>query len=73
MRHRTRKLVGTVVLLTWIAFYTAAAAFVATLVLPGASGLAQLLFYVVAGTVWLAPAGFLLSWMLRPAPLPLVR
>jgi hypothetical protein len=66
LRQRQRKLVGTVILLVFLTVYSVIAAFVGAAVLPGASGLVQLLYYVVAGLLWTVPAGALIGWMQRP-------
>ena len=36
---------------------------VAAAKLPGASGLVQLVFFVVAGLIWVIPAAALITWM----------
>ena len=66
MPPRLRKLVGTIVLVAFVSFYALAAMTVAAAKLPGASGLTQLAFFVVAGTIWIVPAAALIAWMQRP-------
>lgn len=66
MRQRTRKLLGTLVLVGFVAFYALAAMTVAAAKLPGTSGWVQLLYYLVAGLIWVLPAGALIAWMAKP-------
>lgn len=66
MRQRTRKLVGTIILVAFVSTYALTAMTLAATRLPGSSGLTQLVFYVVAGLIWVLPAGILVTWMQRP-------
>jgi hypothetical protein len=67
MTMRTRKLVGTILLMLFLASYALVAALVAVVLqVRNASGLVELLFYVVAGLAWVIPAGLLIRWMHRP-------
>ena len=66
MPQRLRKLLGTIVLVVFVAFYSLAAMTVAAAKLPGISSLVQLLFFVVAGFLWVIPAAPLVSWMQKP-------
>ncbi len=66
MRQRTRKLVGTIVLVAFVSLYALTAMTIAAAKLPGAPGLVQLVFYIVAGLVWVVPAAVLVKWMQRP-------
>ncbi len=63
MPARWRKLIGTGVILAFMAAYIGAAAWVGDR-LP-THWLAQLAFYVVAGTAWGAPLIPLVIWMNR--------
>jgi hypothetical protein len=64
---RLRKLIGTIVLVAFICFYALAAMTVAAAKLPGTSGLTQLVFFMVAGLIWVIPAAMLISWMSKTA------
>lgn len=66
MTIRTRKLVGTIVLLVFLAAYALAAMLVAVALQVNASKLAELAYYVIAGLLWVLPAGWLIRWMSRP-------
>jgi hypothetical protein len=65
MSPRTKKLIGTIGILLWIALYTLLIMRLAVAILPGANGLVTLLFYAVAGTVWIVPVGLTFPWMHR--------
>ena len=60
-----KKLIGTVVILLWVPLYATLAMRVGLSVLPNANALVALLFYLVAGTVWIVPIGLMLPWMSR--------
>lgn len=66
MRQRTRKLLGTFVLVAFVTVYALAAMTVAAAKLPGTAGWVQLLYYLVAGLAWVLPAGALIAWMAKP-------
>jgi hypothetical protein len=66
MRARSRKLIGTVVLLLFLGAYAALAALVGSGRISSASPLMQFGFFLVAGLVWVLPAGLLIRWMQRP-------
>jgi len=66
MRVRTRKLIGTVVLLAFVAVYVLAVASIGAGRITTAPPLAQLAFFLVAGLAWVLPAGLLIRWMQRP-------
>jgi hypothetical protein len=67
MTLRTRKLVGTVLLLLLVTVYARVIMLLATVVLPQTGKLGELLFYAVAGFAWILPAAYLISWMHRQA------
>jgi hypothetical protein len=66
MRARTRKLIGTLVLLLFLVLY----AWVAGVIGAGRISLApawvQFAYFLTAGLVWVLPAGLLIRWMQRP-------
>lgn len=66
MTLRTRKLVGTLALLVFLALYALAAMAVAIVMQVRASPAAELGYYVIAGLLWVAPAAWLIKWMQRP-------
>lgn len=70
MSMRTRKLVGTILILVFIAVYAFAAMMVAIALQVGASKLVELLYYLVAGLLWTVPVALLIRWMHRPDASP---
>ena len=62
---RTRKLVGTILLLGFVALYALAAMAAAIVLQVNASKTAELAYYVLAGLLWVIPAGRLVKWMQR--------
>lgn len=65
MTPSTKKLIGVVAILIWLALYAFLVMRLAVSILPGASGFVQLVFYAVAGLAWILPIGLLLPWMHR--------
>jgi hypothetical protein len=66
MTQRTRKLAGTIVLLLFLSVYALVAMLVAVVLQVNASKTVELIYYVVAGLLWVLPAGALITWMQRP-------
>ena len=66
MQQRQRKLVGTVVLLSFLAVYALLIMAFSAGRIMDASAPAQLLYFLIAGLAWVLPAGLLIRWMLRP-------
>jgi len=66
MSVRTRKLVGTVVLLVFLVLYAWLAAAIGSGRIAEARGHVQLAYFLVAGLLWVIPAGLLIRWMQRP-------
>lgn len=68
MGARTRKLVGTVILLIVLIIYSLAVMRAAVAVLPDSGKIVELIFYAVAGVAWVLPAGYLIKWMYAAPP-----
>ncbi len=67
MTPRTRKLVGAILLLVVIAVYSLAAMLAAVILqINEANKSVELLYYVVAGLLWVLPAGLIIQWMQKP-------
>lgn len=66
MQQRARKLVGTIVLVVFLTIYVLIAMTVGATHFADASTLAKTLYYMIAGLVWVLPAGALTWWMQRP-------
>ncbi|HEX2840424.1 DUF2842 domain-containing protein [Hyphomicrobium sp.] len=66
MTLRTRKFVGAIALLVFLTVYALAAMMVAIVLQVSASKLTELLYYPIAGLLWVLPAMWLVKWMQRP-------
>lgn len=66
MSIRTRKLIGTVVLLIFLAVYAFLAMLAAVVLQVSANKAVELLFYLVGGLAWVVPAAWLVRWMQKP-------
>ncbi len=66
MRGRTRKLIGTVVLLLSLAVYATVAAVIGSGRIAHAPQWVQFAFFLTTGLAWVIPAGLLIRWMQRP-------
>ena len=53
------------VMLVWIPIYALIAMGVGVRVLPHAHWIVTLLYYALAGTLWIIPIGLMLPWMNR--------
>jgi len=65
MRARTRKLIGTTILVVGLPVYSLVVIAAAGQLLASASLVAETLFFLVTGLIWVLPAMALVSWMLR--------
>jgi hypothetical protein len=65
---RTRKFIGTITLLLFLAVYSIAAMAFGASQIVGESHIAQVIYFFVAGLAWIIPAGLLIRWMQRPDP-----
>jgi hypothetical protein len=66
MSARTRKLIGTVLLLVFLALYAWLAASIGAGRITLAPAWAQFAYFLAAGLAWVIPAGLLIRWMQRP-------
>ena len=66
MQQRQRKLIGTVVLLAFLAVYALVIMAFSAGRIMDAAPVAQFLYFAIAGLAWVLPAGLLVRWMLRP-------
>ena len=65
LRPRTKKLIGAITILVWLPIYALVAMAVGVRVLPHASGIAEFVYYAIAGMGWIVPIGLMLPWMTR--------
>ncbi len=70
MSPKLKKFIGTFVMLAWIAFYISLASGIAVIVLPHAHWFVALLYYALAGTLWIVPIGLMIPWMNREPTAP---
>jgi hypothetical protein len=68
MRKRTRKLVGTVLILLFVLIYGPVAMALAESRILAAPQVVQVLAFVVLGLAWVVPLLPLIRWMERPDP-----
>lgn len=69
MKDRTRKLIGAVALLLFLAVYTMLALAVAVVLQVNTTDKwVELAFYIIAGLIWVIPAAWIISWMSRSNP-----
>lgn len=66
MSQSLRKLVGAVLLVLLAVIYALVATAVATARLADAPGWVHLLYFLFTGVLWVLPAMWLVSWMIRP-------
>ena len=66
MQARTRKLIGTIVLLLFLILYAWMAVEIGAGRIAHASPWVQLAYFLAAGLLWVIPAGLLIRWMQRP-------
>ncbi|MBR1120606.1 DUF2842 domain-containing protein [Bradyrhizobium lablabi] len=66
MTIRTRKFLGTIALLVLVIVWSLTGMAVAQMPWLAGSGIAQAIFYVVAGLGWVLPAMPIVSWMSKP-------
>lgn len=66
MPEKLRKLAGTFALIVLVIVYSLTAMTIAAAKLPGTSGLVQLIYYALAGLLWVLPAGVIIWWMAKP-------
>jgi hypothetical protein len=65
MSQRARKLIGTVLLIAFVAVYSLVVMALATSRLPAMGGAVSFAFYACAGLLWVLPAGAIIAWMQR--------
>ena len=66
MTIRTRKFLGTILLLVLVVVWSLAGMAAAQMPLIANSGWLQAIYYVVVGIGWVLPAMPIISWMSRP-------
>jgi hypothetical protein len=70
MTQRTRKLIGTFLIVTIALLYAVVATTIAAAKLADASGWVHLIYFLFTGILWVVPAMFIINWMLKPEKKP---
>ena len=65
INNRIKKLIGTIIIPTWLIVFIGIVAIVAEILLPDLNGLMVFLFYLIAGLIWVVPVLPIISWMQR--------
>jgi uncharacterized membrane protein len=68
MRQRTRKAIGTIAVVTFIIAYSLIMMAVGGELAVGRGLAVEVLFYAVAGLLWLPVVMAIIRWMVRPDP-----
>ena len=66
MKTRSRKLIGTIVLVAFLVVYAWVAAALGSGRVSESAWWIQLIYFLAAGLLWVLPAGLLIRWMQRP-------
>jgi hypothetical protein len=67
MNQQSRKAIGCAGLLLYLALYAAGAATLGTALAPALPAWGELVYYAVAGVIWILPLKPLFGWMNRRA------
>jgi uncharacterized membrane protein len=68
MRQRTRKAIGTISVVAFIIIYSLAMMAVGGELAVGRGLVVEIVFYAVAGLLWLPVVMAIIRWMVRPDP-----
>ncbi len=68
MNVRQRKFVGILLVLAVLVGYAVLAVSLGDVLIGDASTTVQLIYFAVAGLLWVVPAGLVIRWMQRPDP-----
>lgn len=68
MRQRTRKLLGTVLLVAWVAFYALLVMAIMHNAVRRLGPVGEPVFYALAGIAWIPVAMLVIWWMAKPDP-----
>ena len=66
MKQRTRKLIGTFIIVIVAILYAVISTTIAAAKLADASGWVHLIYFLFTGMLWIVPAMFTINWMLKP-------
>ena len=63
MTRRTRKFFGMLLFVFWLLIYAAVGMTIGAAVVANASPLAQIIFFIITGLLWIFPAALIIRWM----------
>jgi Protein of unknown function (DUF2842) len=66
MTRRTRKFIGTILMIVLVSVWALIAMMIAQFKVREIAGIAEFVYYVVAGIGWIFPAMLLIKWMEKP-------
>lgn len=66
MTSPTRRFIGSVLLVAFLCVYVFFALAVGDVIVASKPGWVQLIYFLIAGLLWVAPAGLLIKWMYAP-------
>jgi len=66
MTQRTRKFIGTILIVAIAMLYAVIATTIAAAKLADASGLVHLVYFLFTGILWVVPAMLMINWMMKP-------
>lgn len=66
MPIRLRKLLGTVLLVSFVVLYALCIMALAVRIVPDQTSVWAFIFFVVGGVFWVIPAGVIVWWMQKP-------
>jgi len=67
MHTRTKKLIGTVLIVAIAILYALVSTTIAAAKLADAHWTVHLVYFVVSGFLWVVPAMFIITWMMKPS------
>ena len=68
MTESSRKLVGMIVLVTFVGIYSLLVMALGASRLTASGWAVGLIFYAAAGLLWVPPAAMIIRWMQKPTP-----
>ncbi|MFV2092122.1 MAG: DUF2842 domain-containing protein [Hyphomicrobiales bacterium] len=68
MQIRSRKFIGTLLLLAYVFVYALVAMVLGSVIVPRTPVWVHVIFFVIAGLVWILPAMLMIRWMQRQDP-----
>ena len=67
MHTRIKKLIGTFIIVFLALLYALVATTIASAKLADSSGWVHMFYFLITGVLWVVPAMFIISWMIKPS------